>query len=143
MVKLISLDKDTELNPSQKKTLQENYLKLIMLSLNLSVLNKEFQLAKTFEVKLEKLDLQNSVKPEFIFECSRFLYNSSLTLFQDSQYGIALSLILICIRYLECDGIKFKNSQAFKERYFHSYILLGKSYSLKFYPRLVLTIFFQ
>lgn len=130
LLKLASLERDTNLDSTKKNILDENYLKLIMLSLNLAVLNGELEAAKTLEVKLGSLEFHKFVKSDFIFECSRFLYNFGLSQFQDNQYEMALFLTLTCIKYLECDGICFKNSRAFKERYFNSYVLLGKHYRL-------------
>ncbi|EMG45529.1 Sporulation-specific SPO22, putative [Candida maltosa Xu316] len=122
--KLISLDKDTPFAEGNKKILKEYHQKSTMLNLNYAVLTNSFALVRTYEKKLGEFT-GVSIEPSFVVECSRILYNHSLTYFQNQTYEDAKLLIAIAIAYLE--DLK-KIPETFTAKYLQCYILLAKCY---------------
>ncbi|RLV90782.1 Sporulation-specific protein [Spathaspora sp. JA1] len=128
IAKLNKLNIEIKFDTKKTDSLHDNSVKFYMSSLILAILCEEFKQARIYDSKLNELDLEASTKPNFVFECSRSLYNSALFQFQKDNSDIAMFLVLIAIKYLEIDIPFRRDSRIFKELYFHSYILLVKCY---------------
>ncbi|RCK60641.1 Sporulation-specific protein 22 [Candida viswanathii] len=122
--KLVELDRDSPFDLRKKKLLQEYREKLIMLNLNYAVISNDIVLARTYEQNWQAI-ATGLVEPSFVLECSRILYNSSLSQYQKDGYDNARFLVLIAIKYLE--GIDLA-SDTYNQRYLNCYILLVKCY---------------
>jgi len=123
--RLLTIDRDCELDKGNKNLVDEYNSKVSLLSLSYEVVCGDFDAAKIYETKLVNLDYP--IPLDFVLETSRILYNSALDLFNKGSYEVACSLTTMSIKSME-KSITEESQDIVKTRYLQTYILLIKCY---------------
>ncbi|KAI5951682.1 SPO22 [Candida jiufengensis] len=114
-------------NDSQKLLLDEYYNKFLLLSLNYTVLLKDFNLSKIYESKINKNLNVSNLPLDFVLDSTRILYNCGLDQFNERKYDITKFLVTTAIKLIELH-LNDDSSELIKRRYLNLYILLIKCY---------------
>ncbi|KAG5417432.1 SPO22 [Candida metapsilosis] len=123
--KLLTIDRDCELDRSNKNLINDYNSKFLLLSLSYEVVSGDFDTAKVYEARLANLNSQ--IPLDFVLETSRVLYNSALDLFEKGNYEVAQSLSAMSIKFME-KIVTEESQDPIKTRYLQTYILLIKCY---------------
>ncbi|KAK6465518.1 meiosis protein SPO22/ZIP4 like-domain-containing protein [Scheffersomyces coipomensis] len=127
IARLIELDKDDKLGKEDKSKIYENTSKMLILSMNHSLIIKDYVMTKLYETKLDKINLAKHAKVEFLSDCSRYLFNGSLELYEHENFEKASEIVSYSIKYLQVNDLNYKAViNDYDERLFQSYLLYIK-----------------